>query len=255
MQPTCEEIVQGYLAFLQNGINTKRDNEECLIITPFLNPYGDHIELRVRYQNGVLFISDDGASFDHLFLSGIDLENRSFIRKYYIDTALNINGAFVMNGEIAISVKPEEDIGSAINRLIRAINAIQYLTYTIRGQATRTFKEEVASFMKEKGLKYTEDYIISGLSRDHRFDFYIPNKRLILIKALSTQNIGYARRLAMETAFAYIDVRQVNMNIFGISLLDDERTTWPDEILSILIHYSNKVIKWSHKEELLQVVA
>jgi hypothetical protein len=256
LQRGCNHVIQQYLSYLHNQFETEYRKDECIITTPFLDPQGDQIELRARIVDGHLIITDGGLSFDFLFLSGMDLGSKSPIRKYHLDVALNSNRAFILDeNEIGIRVEMNEDIGESMHRLVRAIGSVQHLVYTVKGQSVRLFRDEVATYMRENNLSFEPDYVVRGYSKDHRFDFYIPQKQPTVIKALSTENVAYAKRLATDTAFAYTDVRRANVDIRGISLLDDDKPVWAGEALSIIVKYSDKVIKWSHKEELLQIVA
>lgn len=252
----CNIFIENYLHWLKENFQVHAVDQECLLITPFLDPGGDHIEIKVVKENNHILLTDDGAAHDFLFLNGIDLFGKSQSRKYQLDGALNNNRAFLRNeNEIATLVMPGEDIGAAINRLIRAILAVEHLVYTIKGTALKTFKEEVTEFFDRNRVSYTGEYIVHGKAKEHKFDFFIPKKeKRLLIKALSTENVPYAKRLATDTAFAFLDLKEASYTFTGISLIDDTKDVWEGDSINILSNYSI-LLRWTRPSEILKFVA
>lgn len=250
----CRYIIDNYLKHIHNNFVVYSGENECSIVTPFLDPSGDHIEIRLIVQNGKILLTDEGSAYDYLFENGIDVFGKSELRKYHFDTALNNNGAFLYEGnQIAVEVGFNEDIGLALNRLIRAVNSIQYLIYTIKEPGIRTFKEEVAAVFTSRQIAYTSDFSIQGYAKNHRFDFYIAKKKPVVIKALSTESIPYTKRLATDTAFSIIDIEKTGYLFFPISLIDDTKDVWVGEAVEILEKYS-KLIRWTNQNVLFEYI-
>lgn len=84
--------------------------------------------------------------------------SKSQARKYQLEVSLHNNSSFIYNeSEIATEVKPGEDIGNAINRLIRVIHSVEHLVYTAKVVGIKFFKEEVAEFLNKNHIKYHMD--------------------------------------------------------------------------------------------------
>lgn len=252
----CNDLITKYITELKAGFQIVDTDTHCIIITPFLDPSGDHIEIKAMMDGKRLILSDNGDTFDYLFINGLDLTDN---RKRLITFSLNNNNAFLIdNSEISVKVKDTDDIGSAIHRLIRAINSIQHLTYTSRPTGIRTFNEEVSSFFVQHDVSFHSLYILPGKSKEHKFDFYIPEKAneiAIAIKTLSTEQPGYAKRLAAEAAFTFVDIQRKNIKVRSVSLVDDRNDVWIGEAVEILRNYSEYYIVWSKNEDLLNLVA
>ena len=156
------------------------------------------------------------------------------------------NGVTFLNDiELAIEINNSEEIGSAMSRLIRTITGLQYLIYTSRPGGVRYFKENVASYISSKQISFETDYYVTGMAREHRFDFFIPSKELYLVRTLSTENASWAKRLATETMFDFVDTKHINPSFKGIALIDDRRMAlWEGDAFAILKAYSDYVIPW-----------
>lgn len=204
-----------------------------------------------------ILVTDDGMTYDYLFMNGIDLFGKSNARKYNLDIILNKNETFIyQQNEIAVYVKNKNDLGLAINRLIRSITSIQHFVYTIKEMSVRTFKEEVAEMLFRNKVEYRQDFVIQGKTKEHKLDFYLErNNRKIVFKTLSTESAPYARRIAMETAFIFIDISELNPLLFKVSLIDDFKDVWNADTNRILTSYSDKMLRWTKREEILELIA
>lgn len=253
----CDSVINDYLSWLKGNFEVHRFGSDCIITTPFLDPGGDHIEIKVITDNDKVFVTDDGMTHDFLFMSGIDMFGKSNTRKINLDIALNKNSSFIYNNnEIATYINPNEDIGSAINRLIRAITSIQHLVYTIKEVPFRTFKDDVADFFIKNQVGYKSDHLILGKTKEHKLDFFIQKEsRDIAFKALSTESGPYAKKLAIETAFVFFDIKDRNPNLYSVSIIDDTKNVWPPDTTIILSNYTDRLLKWSKQDEILELVA
>ncbi len=120
-----ESVIERFVGGLSDGFSLQKCDQLCYIATPFLDPSGDNIEVKAEVINNQLLLSDDGATLDYLFLHGVELTAN---RKLHLDQALNNNSAFIhQQSEIAVKVENKDDYGSALQRLLRAINTVQHL--------------------------------------------------------------------------------------------------------------------------------
>lgn len=256
--PGCRKLVDDYLGWLSQGFSVESLGRECLITTPFLSPDGDQIQIRTFLRNGDAFLSDDGYAYDFLYMAGIDLDGRSQTRKLQFATILSANNILFDDGEMITKVAQEEGLGPALHRLIRAIQSCQHLIYTTKQTGVRTFREQVAELLAERNVNFKMDPSLPGnATAEHRFDFMIAKNPDIpmVIRALSTANALYARRLAKDLTWAFMDIRQAKVPFQGVALLDDSENVWDGEPYTILKAYSDQVVFWRDRQEFLSLVA
>lgn len=126
----CSNIITKYLEELGNNFTVQNIDRACFIVTPFLDPSGDAIEIKVEIIKDKVNLSDNGNTYDYLFLNGVELTEN---RKRLITMILKNNEAFLHNeSEITVVANYNEGFGNAVQRLLRAINSIQYLVYTLK---------------------------------------------------------------------------------------------------------------------------
>lgn len=249
----CRQVVDQYIDWLSRSFDVEHVGSACLLTTPFLAPDGDHIEIKVDFRSGNVIVSDDGFAYDFLYMSGIDLDGRSPTRQLRVATILNNNHVRLDEGELVTAVADDSDVGPAIHRLIRAIQGVQHLVLTTKEAGIRTFRDKVAEFFEAQKVPYASDITIPGKALlEHRFDFavYRNNEPPIAIRALSTSNSVYAKRLARDVTWAYMDARQAQSRFVAVSVLDDESPVWDKEAYVILKEYSDHVFFWSDRDNL-----
>lgn len=249
-------IINQYINWLDNSFVNHTDDSIGVIKTPYKRPDGDFVNLRLLKLGNKYYLTDNGETYDYLYISGIDLHSSSTNRDNLVRRTLLSNGVSFLNDiELSIEIKSTEEIGPAVSRLIRAITGLQYLIYTTRPGGIRYFRENVANYFTSKRINFEADYYVTGKAREHRFDFYIPGK-LYLVKTLSTENIAWAKRLATETMFEFVDTKEVTPDYKGIALIDDNKIeVWQGAALSILKAYSDYVIPWKKRDDLMSLIS
>lgn len=256
----CQDLVEHYLGWLRGQFAVVADGENCLIETPFLAPDGDHIRVKVLALDGdVLRLSDEGQAYDHLFLAGINPLLPGSARRAGFEMALAASGVEFdeQRGEIVTQVTPQQ-LSPSLHRLVRAVSDVQHLILTARESPSRVFRDEVSAYFQQEGLGFAPDVTMKGKSETvHHFDYglFRKDRDPLLVRALSTPSLSYTRHLAMQTAFAYLDVREAKQSILAITLLDDRVDVWRGEPLKFLETYSDYVVMHSRIEEIKQVIA
>ena len=146
-----------------------------------------------------------------------------------------------------------------MHRLIQSLLNLTDLVYLSRVQGPQTFKAEVEEYLNSHDVRFSRDETLQGYSRTNKFDFVVRRaERITAIRALSTKNPGYAKRIAVDTAFAILDVQKVQPAFRGVPLLDDSEgsNVWAGEPYSVLEKYAEQVVMWpSQKDLLLSLVA
>ena len=77
-QNICSQLASEYIAHLGGQFSTAKDDDACVIVTPFERPDGDYFELAVRqYTDNTIRVSDDGDTLDYLYVSGLSLSRNA----------------------------------------------------------------------------------------------------------------------------------------------------------------------------------
>jgi len=259
---SCNDIVEAYLEFLREGFQVHSADGECRLQTPFLDPSGDQIELLSSHtQDGSLVISDGGTTYDYLFMNGVSLNPSAGSRKDAIAAILSSGGCSLSeDGELRLIMPSNGNVGASLHALLRTVLATHDLVYSARPTSGSVFKEAVRGYLRDKQVKFEAEAHVPGKARArHRFDFLInrENESPVGIRALSTHTTSYARFLAVETFFAFHDVRQGGTPLVGIALIDDRANAlvWEGEPLRILHAYSDLVARWTSRDQILSWVA
>lgn len=211
----------------------------CIITTPYFRPDGDH---------------DEGSTLDYLELSGINPFSPA--RKALLESIVKNHGILLDDNELMVPVNPGEDFGSCVQRLLDAMQHVQHLVFTATERPARIFKEEVQQYLSDNHIQYEMDFVLTGFIREQRFDFVVRLDKPRAIKALSATRPSHARHLAIETLYAFEDVRRARTPFVGISVINDvdQEGVWEGEPLKILQSYSDALVRWSKRQELLRLL-
>jgi len=128
MTNRCNAVIDNYIGWLSNNFIVTNARDNCIITIPYKRPDGDFIEVKLVEEGGKSYLTDNGGTYDYLFISGMDLLSLSTSREMLIRTILNSNGVTLYNDvELAVELNEDIDMGLAMSKLIRAINSLQYL--------------------------------------------------------------------------------------------------------------------------------
>ncbi len=243
------------LADLQRSVReqfaVEPTDDGCRIITPYLFPDNDPIEILVRPigEGGRVRLSDMGETLGLLFLQGVDLRGKSK-QEWHLATALR-RLDLANEGQELVVEAPIRELGDALTRIVEGAKALSYLVYTARARTGPEFRREVARWMRDEGIEHTNDVAFPGFSgRIWTVDFVKerPDATPILLQALHSETRGYAYRLAEHTALMWVEIARVR-ETERITLLDDtvEEPVW-EEPLPLLRRYSSRVASWQTKE-------
>ena len=252
----CHRIISQHLKELGDGFRAEQDDGNCLILTPYVLPDNDTIEVKVHRRGGRLVVSDQGSTLGFLFLNGIDLNPHSRQEAFFLQQIRRF-GLRASAGEIEIDV-PESEVGDAVSRVVEASKAISYLIYTFRGRTGGDFKGEVADWLSQNEIAFEADAQVEGASGRH-FTMDFVHRRSgqapVFLKALHSETRGYAKTLTYATVALWADLGKKHTAFRSVSLLDDSvGETW-DEQVSMLETHSDRVAYWTTREELLPELA
>lgn len=247
----CVDYVQNYLSWLKDSFVVKScSNKHCHIITPFLREDHDHIEFFIEKQGNDIILTDDGTTFEYLFLSGIDINTPT--RKQYIDSISKRTNTLFDDCEIKSYVDSLSNFGIVFNNFINAIVSVSNLTYTGIEKDKSTFRDDLKNYLYDKQVDF-KSLLFTGYSGDYKFDFVIIKSKPIIIEPITSSSPSLGLNIAKKTAFQWEDLRKTNDKFCGISLINDKEDIWTPEIMNILNKNSDKTISWSNRDEILDV--
>ena len=238
----CKDIINEYTDWLNRDFSISNENGKCNIVTSFLLPNNDCIELDVYNKDDGLIVSDKGETVDYLFLNGIDMNHT---RSNHIKAVMQRTGLKFNEDVIYGVAKNIQELPLVINSVISAVKDVSCLIYTASGREVSYFKEKIETFLDLHKIKYNTGYSIMGYSIKHNFDLAIIKNRINLIEPLSVFNSSRAISLAETVSFRFNDVKRVNDNVVSISCIDDSLDVWSPKPMNVLEKYSDHVISWN----------
>ena len=157
----CEEIVKNYLSTLQSQFAClPASNDRLRVVTPYLYPDHDQIEVFIREHPDAVVVSDLGETLRHLDTLGMDVltnPSRLFQTEQIVE-GLDVelrNGIFFKKG-------PPEAVGSLMFDVLAACKAVGDLIYMTRAYEPATFEEEVAEYLRANKFEPERNVHVHG---------------------------------------------------------------------------------------------
>lgn len=253
---SCKDYIDYYIDWLKENFVIEKNGDVCHIITPFLRPDKDHIEIYIDIRGDYIELTDNGRSIEYLFLTGIDIE-RSERKMHLIDSITKSYGVEFNGYELVSRIKNIDEFAFKFNNLIFTIESMINLRFAGQERGKEKFKDLVLAYLKTNGINIDEkkSYKFQGYSAEYNFNYVVPKVTPIIIQPLSVSNNYYANIFAKNTAFQWNDLRRNAINFKGIALIDDIEFSWDEDSITILERNSDYVIPWSKKKDLIEIIA
>ena len=250
--PQCEQVVQTYLKGLTDDVQLETTDQGCLVVTPFLLPDGDYVEVSViNLPDGTVRFTDEGETINSLWLNGLSL-SRSILED--IRRIGRLHGVSVARNELIIQ---GDEADNPLHRLIQAIQATAALIEKRRPFPRLDFNEEVEATIIASGNTYDSPYTVSGREESHTVRFHLDGNRRILAQPLSPATEQAARVAAERSYYLFDDILNHTPGWNCFALLDDrgnKRAVWTDRTL-IPLRARAKFLLWSEgKQEFLDAL-
>ena len=250
---TQPDVVDTYLKWLSNELETKPSDSGHFLMTPFEMPDGTGITLELEtLPNGDILINDLGDTLGYLFVNGLTLDKSVIDKANFI---AKCHGITFEDSFLSIETTPE-DAGRAIHDMIRTVIAVTDLIHLRRTRTTRRIKfdNEVEAFIIRSGATYDADYQVKGTRENHNFRFYVNSERNLLIQPLTASTESAALNLAERWAYHFQDAIQSDENWHPVAVLDDDgdAKVWTPHAFAPIQGYA---IVWSQKDKLAQLLA
>ena len=248
---TCATAIEAYLDQLSSGFEASPSSHGCFILTPFLRPDGEPIELELwtRYNQDVS-INDMGDSLGYLYVNGLTLSRSIMESVRHITSRFGVtldrNVLEIQSNEVAV--------GDAIHRLIQATLSVSNLIQKRRSMFRVKFEEEVESLIIYSGVTYDVGYGVRGRRERHTMRFHVDTGRNLLIQPVSAAQQNAAHSWAERLAYRFADIRQESDRWRIAAVLDDRgrrESAWTGHALTPIKEYA---ILWSQKEQLEELL-
>lgn len=251
----CTEIVRNYAAAISDQISVESNRHGCVILTPFLLPDGDFIEVAAESGvDGVVRLTDMGETIAFLHSSGLSISRRVLndIRRvshrYGVDLSIN---------ELVIGAQTSSDI-NPLHALLQAALGVAALIEKRRPYVRGRFDEEVEAAIIVQGRPYDNDYTVLGEKDRHTVRFHINGGLPVLAQPFSQTNEQAARALFERWFYRFHDILQRQSTWLCYALLDDRgerKLVWTPHVQVPLRDVKNlHIVPWSEKQQFLEVL-
>lgn len=246
-------LIDRYYDWLKSKTAWRDINGWVEITTPYLDRHNDYIQIYLRQAGNDYVLTDDGATLSDLVQSGCALDTPR--RKALLQSTLNGFGVH-LNGE-AIEVKAtQETFALRKHNLLQAILAVSDLFYVARPNVESFFFEDVALWMDDNDIRYTQKVKFSGRTGyDHMFDFVVPKSRQQperILRVINNPNKDYAQAAVL----AWLDTKEVRpADSTAFAILNDKDRTVSEGVLEALTNYSITSMPWSRRDEFRERLA
>jgi hypothetical protein len=250
---TCETLRDAYLSALTAGFHcTVDDTGRLCIVTPYLYPDHDFIEVFVKDKGSQVVVSDLGETLRHLDTTGMDVRGTPGLRF----AAERIAGGLGVKLEGGVLVKRGsiEDVGRITFDLLSAVKLVSSLVFGNRAYEPLGFDDQVADFFEVHGIEAKRKSTVVGNSgTTYSVSFRVQSgKGESLLQTVSPKSQGGIRGAVNATYRMWADANKDYPNR-KYSLLNDDGLTFRKEDLTLLKSVSH-VHYWTERAALVAAV-
>ena len=250
-QITCEQAIGEYLTHLNTGFVGEALNGEYVIVTPFVRPDGEGIDVALRpLPDGRINITDMGNTLGYLFVNGLSLSRN------LLEDAKGIaksHGVTLQRNQLVVHTGADA-VGVAMHGLIQATLGVSDLVHKRRPSSRVLFDAEVESLIILSGAAYDVDYKVQGQRERHIMKFHVDSGCNLLLHPLSAASGSAARSKAERLAYRFNDIRSESAAWQLVAVLDDRKNragVWTADTLAPLGDYA---LKWSQQDALVAML-
>jgi len=244
----CEQLITSYLQHMEHNLKGTPTDDGCVVLTPFIRPDGEAIELAVVMQSDGRFrLTDMGDTLGYLYVNGLTLSRAVLenVRKACRRFDTSLEGA-----TLAVPLEEQLVIGEGLHRLVQTVLEVTALIQKRRPIERITFDAEVESLIIISGRVYDPDYAIQGQRSVHEVRFHVNSNRRMLIQPLSAASESGAFAWAERWAYRFDDILRREDRWHCIAILDDrgeKSQIWSDRALRPIRNFA---IQWQVRDEL-----
>lgn len=219
------------------------------ISTPFIGAFNDALEIYARKNNDKIVLSDNGETLGNLELLGVKFLKGE--RKEIVDRILINYGIRLWNDELTVETS-EREFPQKKHNFISAMIELNDLYMTAKHRVASIFKEDVRSFLDEREIIFTPDFISKGSTGlEFTFDFQIAHRdQEIVLKSFNSLN-----KLNLPGfLFTWQDIKPVRekstrKEVKAIAVINDVDKEIKDEFIEALVSKNADYILWSKRSD------
>lgn len=248
-----ENLVDQYFSWLKSKTAWREINGWTEITTPYLDRHNDYIQIYLRQSGDEWELTDDGETLTDLIQSGCELDTPR--RKALLQTTLNGFGMHLANGAITVKTK-QDSFALRKHNLIQAILAVNDLFYLARASVESFFFEDVALWMDDADIRYTQNVKFAGRTGyDHLFNFVVPKSKREPERILRVVN-NPGKDQANAVILSWVDTKDVRpSNSVAYAVLNDKERAISDGVVEALKNYDITPLPWSQRDEFRERLA
>lgn len=253
----AQDIIDGYASWWRNEVVASQAGSAIQLVCPMLNRNNDHMSFYIAddpSQPGGFLLTDMGVTLGDLAFSGCDIlgsESRS--RK--LEQTLNTLG-IQLSGEELCAKADEKTLFTQMNMLMQGMASVDDLFFTAKDSVRGFFAEDVASWFDERGIRYTDNLLLSGKSGfKTKFDFAIPKTKSIAPERL-VKTIGNPIESNVKNAlFGWNDIQSVRAGSRLYIFLNDTTSNVSAGIKQACAAYDTVPVPWSEAGRFVEELA
>ena len=243
---STENLVGQYYGWLKSKTAWREINGWTEITTPYLDRHNDYLQIYLRQKGDEWELTDDGETLTDLLQSGCELDTPR--RKALLHTTLNGFGMQLNEGAITTRTK-QDTFAMRKHNLIQAILAVNDLFYLARSSVESFFFEDVANWMDETDIRYTQRVKFSGRTGyDHLFDFVVPKSRREPERLLRVVN-NPVKSQAEAVILSWVDTKETRpSNSKSYAVLNDKNKPVSEGVVDALKNHDITPLPWSQRD-------
>lgn len=254
-------ILDDYAKWWREQFDVRQAGNGVEILTPMLNRHNDNMSVYLGNdpENGsCLVLSDLGQTLDDLDFDGCDVLG-SAKRTSFLDSTLRGFG-LSRDGREIFARTSRSELFNSLNFMMQGMSSVDDLFYTSRKNVENFFTEDIAAWLDDHEIRYSQNIRIKGRSGfEAQFDFLIPktgNKAPErLLKAVS-----HPTKSSVENAlFGCNDIREERPNsaIYLLLNANDARDgKIQQSIIDACTNWDVKPAVWNHgADDVLEALA
>lgn len=197
------------------------------VLADTMMPSGNLIHVHIQLRDGLLFMHDNGASFDELAQHGAECKSSVQIRKMLAETNFRLTPeGFIFRDK----VRPEE-VGTGVALVADAsLRAAQFMLAHAKVKVGKALDVRVRDALRQRYPQGMTNFKFTGHARQQTFDFGFDHEgETILVDAVSP-DISSVNAAIVKS----LDAIQSSTGRARPILVFDERDNWPSDAMNLL---------------------
>jgi hypothetical protein len=252
------DLANEYLAWLKDNLMNAKRGAADILVTPFLDPFNDGIEIHAERSGEQWVLHDAGKTYENLLDLGVQIE-KSERRQAIIEHAIAGCAVQWRDGRLE-TVASSHSLAQRAHFLITAISRMNDLWMSSAPRTLGDFFALVKEYLDEQNTHYSTHVTIPGRTVDHPIDFLISlgKGKDRMVKLIGSPSLQAAKL----TSFTWIELKETRPQSERIVVVND--TSFPDSFSeeseesvrhisqpasAILNAYSTAVLPWTARND------